>query len=69
MICYIILTFSAIGNINNVISPSEMYHIFQKKKKGLGFFETIDIKGTTDKFYMHTYFNFIYAFYLKVYRL
>ena len=34
MICDIILTFSEIGNRNNAISPSEMYHdIFQKKKK------------------------------------
>ena len=34
MTCYTILTFSAIGNRNNVISPSEMYHdIFSKGKE------------------------------------
>ena len=56
MICYITLKYSSIGDRNNVISPTEMYHnIFQKEKNYDIFWETIDKKGTTDEFYTHTY--------------
>ena len=55
MICYILLTFSAIGNRNNVISPFEVYHDIFQKEKNYGFLKTIDIKRTADKFYMQTY--------------
>ena len=55
MICYIILTFSAIDDRNNVMSPSEMYHDIFKKKRVMIFLEKIDIKGKADKFYMHKY--------------
>ena len=54
MICYIILRFSVVGDRNNVISPSEIYHGIQKKKE-IRFLETNDIKGTTDQFYIYTY--------------
>ena len=57
MICYVILTFSTIGDRNNVIhvSPSEMYHDIFSRGKELCFLETIDINERADKFYMHTY--------------
>ena len=56
MICYSILTFSAIDDRNNVIPQSEMYNdIFQKKNINHVFLEKINIKGTADRFYMHTY--------------
>ena len=55
MICYIILTFSAISDRNNVISPSEMYHdIFQEEKKYYSL-EMIGINRMAEKFYTHTY--------------
>ena len=65
MICYIILTFSTLGDRNNVVSTSEMYHDIFQKEKNYAFLETTDIKETADKFIMHTYMlnvNFIYAF-------
>ena len=55
MICYIILTFSAIGDRNNVLSQSEIYHGIFQKEKSYDFLEKIDIKGMADKFYMHKY--------------
>ena len=55
MICYILLTFSATGNRNNFISPSEMYNDIFEKEKIYGFLETIYIKRTADKFYIPTY--------------
>ena len=54
MICYIILTFSAVGDRNNVISPSEMI-FFNKKIIQIFFLKLSDLKGTADIFYMHTY--------------
>ena len=55
MICYIILTFSAFGDRNNVISPSEMYHDIFQKENSYDFLEKIDTKGMADKSYMHKY--------------
>ena len=55
MICYIILTFSPIGDRNDVLSPTEMYHDILQKEKSYDFLEKIDIKGMADKFYMHKY--------------
>ena len=55
MKCYIILTFSAFGYRNNVLSPSEMYHDIFQKENSYDFLEKIDIKGMADKFYMHKY--------------
>ena len=37
------------------VSPSEMYHDIVQIKRIMMFLETTDIKGTADKFYMHTY--------------
>ena len=62
MICFIILTFSKIGDRNNVISPSEMYHDIFQKENNYAFLETTDIKR---KAILHAYIlnvNFIYAF-------
>ena len=55
MICYIILTFSATGDRNSVIMPSEMYNDIFRKENNYDFFKIIDIKGPAGKFYMHTY--------------
>ena len=51
MICYITLTFSTIGDRNNVISPYEMYHDIFQKEKSYDFLKKIDIKGMADEFY------------------
>ena len=58
MTCYVILTFRVIGGRNNVTSPSEMHHEIVLKEKKLWFvLEMIDLKGTADTFYMHTFLN------------
>ena len=54
MICYIILTFSTIGDRNNAISPSEMYHDSFQKENNYDFVETTDIKGKADVGCIHT---------------
>ena len=60
MICYIILTFSAIRVRNIVISPSKiMYHDSFQKEKNYDFFETIAIQ-TIYAYILNV--NFIYAF-------
>ena len=69
MICYIILTFSAIGDRNNVVSPSEMYHYIFQKKKRIMFFLEIAIEGTADQFYMHIYFTLILIMLFNISRL
>ena len=57
MICYTILHLShlAIETMLYSVSPSEMYHDIFQKEKNYEFLETIDIKGTAEKFYMYTY--------------
>ena len=39
-----------------------MYHDIFQKKNNYDFLETIDIKGTADKVYMHTYLTLTSSF-------
>ena len=66
MICYIKLTFSAIGIRNDVLSPSERYHDIFQKEKSYVFSEKIDIKGMADKFNMHKYLTLTFLCFITL---